>query len=69
MQIAQARNKAEKFLQDHLIESPHRRPDPESRVMVRHKGKLITAPDPSVLQERLAKRIQNQARRAADTRH
>lgn len=63
MQIAQARQKAEKFMEDHLIESPNRRPSPDSRFMVRHNGKLLLSDDPAELKERLAKRLQAAAKR------
>lgn len=62
MQIAQARKQASKFLEQKMIRSMARRPDPNGRVMARHQGKLILAGSEDELQEKLAKRIQAQAR-------
>jgi hypothetical protein len=69
MLINQARQKAARFLEGRVIAATARRPPPDERVMVRYpqgrNGKIIAASDEETLQERLAKKIQAQARRDA----
>lgn len=71
MQIAQARQKAEKFIHDNIQVSNVKRPAAEERVMVRYpkpnSPKFILAADEMSLREKLAKRIQADARRT--TKH
>jgi len=71
MQIAQARQKAEKFIHDHIQISDTKRPPAEEKVMVRYpkpnSPTVIKAASEVELREKLAKRIQAQARRA--TKH
>lgn len=66
MQISTARKNAERFLANNMIESRAKRPDPEAKVMVRYpqgSPNVILASDADQLREKLAKRIQSQARR------
>lgn len=67
MQINQARQKAQKYIDDHIQISQAIRPNREERVMVRfpkdNSPTVIKAADTESLREKLAKRIQTQARR------
>lgn len=69
MQISTARNKARAYVGKHILMSQARRPPKDEAVMVRYpdrSGTLILAPDPDVLVEKVAKRIQAKARREAN---
>lgn len=72
MQIQQAREKASKYINDHLQISKVVRPAPNERVMVRYPAEnspnIIRASDTQELREKLAKRIQAAAKRKA-TKH
>lgn len=67
MQIAQARKKAENFIHAHIQISDTKRPAADERVMVRYPQPnspfVIKAGSETELREKLAKRIQAQARR------
>lgn len=71
MQIAQARKKAENFIHDHIQISNVVRPAADERVMVRYpkpnSPTIIKAASEVELREKLAKKIQAQARRS--TKH
>lgn len=67
MQIQTARAKAAKIIGENIIRSRVKRPPAGAAVMVRYKGNLLLADDEVELQEKLAKRLQAQAR--ANVKH
>lgn len=68
MEIKAARKTATKYVESHVMESLARRPAKDAKVMVRYprkNGALILAPDQDTLVEKLAKKIQANARKSA----
>ena len=63
MNIANARTVAQRLVSRKMIRSMAKRPDPDAKVMVRDpKGALVLAADEDQLVEKVAKRIQRQAK-------